>query len=83
VDTPIRARLPAFVSIARNGQARIYLSEHLGDAGPNGLVYLHLRDLEAVSNEFNAEFIEQPWGREVHLLDPDDNRVCVGSTDDD
>lgn len=74
---------PAFLSIARNGAARIYLSEHLGDAVPNGLIYLHLQDLEAISAEFNAEIIEQPWGREVHLLDPDDNRVCVGSAEDD
>ena len=36
--------LPAFVSVAR-GTMRIFLSEHKGDARPDTLVYLWVRDV--------------------------------------
>lgn len=41
---------PAFVSAAR-GRVRLFLSEHTGDARPDTLIYLRLRDLEAVAKE--------------------------------
>ena len=69
---------PAFVSIAREGEARIFLSEHTGDALPEGLIYLRVRDIEPIALEFDVEIMEQPWGREVHLVDPDGNRLRVG-----
>jgi hypothetical protein len=69
---------PAFVSIARQGSARLFLSEHTGDAKPNTLVYLRVEDVEAISKEFNVQVHEQPWGREVHLSDPDANRLRIG-----
>jgi Glyoxalase superfamily protein len=37
---------PAFVSAARC-RVRLFLSEHTGDARPDTLIYLRLRDLEA------------------------------------
>jgi hypothetical protein len=70
-----------FVSIARNGGgARLFLSEHTGDATPGGLVYLRIGDLEAIAHEFGSEIIEQPWGRDIHLVDPDGNRLRIGDT---
>ena len=71
---------PAFVSIARAGQARIFLSEHTGDAVPDGLVCLRVGDIEAIAVEFDVAIVEQPWGREVHLVDPDGNRLRVGAS---
>jgi catechol 2,3-dioxygenase-like lactoylglutathione lyase family enzyme len=69
---------PAFVSISRKGAARIFLSEHTGDAVPGGLIYLQVSEVEPIAEEFDAEIVEQPWGREVHLTDPDGNRLRVG-----
>jgi catechol 2,3-dioxygenase-like lactoylglutathione lyase family enzyme len=71
---------PAFVSIARNGSARMFLSEHTGDALAGGLVHLRVADLPAVADEFGTEVVEQPWGREVHLSDPAGNRLRIGET---
>ncbi len=68
---------PAFVSLALD-DARLFLSEHEGDAQPDGLVYLRLASLRAVADEFEAILIDQPWGPEVHLTDPDGNRVRIG-----
>jgi len=71
--------LPAFVSLARSGAARLFLSEHRDDARPDTLVYIRVSDVDAVASEFGAVVIEQPWGREVHLTDPDGNRLRVGT----
>ena len=38
--------LPAFVSLARSGSARLFLSEHQGDASPDTLVYLRVSDVD-------------------------------------
>jgi catechol 2,3-dioxygenase-like lactoylglutathione lyase family enzyme len=69
---------PAFVSVAR-GQLRLFLSEHTGDARPDTLVYLRLRDLDAVAKEFGAAIEQMPWGPEVKLRDPDGNRLRIGT----
>jgi catechol 2,3-dioxygenase-like lactoylglutathione lyase family enzyme len=69
---------PAFVSVAR-GRMRLFLSEHTGDARPDTLIYLRLRDLEAVAKEFGAAVEQMPWGPEVWLRDPDGNRLRVGT----
>jgi len=68
---------PTFVSLARNEGSRLFLSEHTGDARPDTLVYLRVNNLEAVAQEFGGEILEQPWGREVHLADPDGNRFRI------
>ena len=70
---------PAFVSIVRDGCARVFLSEHEGDAKPGGLLYLRVSSVKAVADEFSVVVVDQPWGEEVHLTDPDGNRVRVGS----
>ena len=69
---------PAFVSIAR-GSMRIFLSEHKGDARPDTLVYIWVRDVFAVAREFQAQVQEQPWAHEIELRDPDGNRLRVGT----
>ena len=68
---------PAFVSVARGG-ARLFLSEHTGDARPDTLIYLRLRDLEAIAEDFGADVEQMPWGQEVRLRDPDGNRIRIG-----
>jgi catechol 2,3-dioxygenase-like lactoylglutathione lyase family enzyme len=68
---------PVFACVAR-GQVRLFLSEHDGDARPDALVYLRLRELEAVAAEFGAAVEQMPWGPEVRLSDPDGNRLRIG-----
>lgn len=69
---------PAFVEVAR-GRVRIFLSEHEGDARPNTLIYLWVRDVDAVAVEFGVQVREVPWAREIELQDPDGNRLRVGT----
>ncbi|TXS48205.1 glyoxalase superfamily protein [Streptomyces sp. t39] len=70
--------LPAFVEVARGG-VRLFLSEHLGDARPDTLVYLRVRDVEAVAAEFGVQASDAPWAREIELRDPDGNRLRIGT----
>lgn len=70
--------LPAFVEVARRG-VRLFLSEHEGDARPDTLVHLRVRDVEAVAAEFAVRVADVPWGREVELRDPDGNRLRIGT----
>ena len=68
--------LPAYVGLRRDG-AQIHLSEHAGDANPHGLVYIWVDDVDVVSAEFGVAVEDQPWAREVQLVDPDGNRARV------
>ncbi|MGW0313621.1 glyoxalase superfamily protein [Streptomyces flavidovirens] len=70
--------MPAFVEVSR-GDVRLFLSEHQGDARPGTLVYLRVRDVDAVAAEFGVTAQDQPWAREVELRDPDGNRLRVGT----
>ena len=69
---------PAFVEVAR-GRVRLFLSEHKGDARPDTLIYLRVRDVDAVAAEFGAQAKDAPWAREIELRDPDGNRLRVGT----
>ncbi|MDA3646322.1 VOC family protein [Saccharopolyspora indica] len=73
--------LPAFVEIAR-GRMRLFLSEHSGDARPDTLIYLRVRDVDAFAAEFAVPVEEVPWGREFELRDPDGNRLRIGTPAD-
>ncbi|WP_245930346.1 glyoxalase superfamily protein [Allonocardiopsis opalescens] len=70
--------LPAFVEVAR-GPVRLFLSEHTGDARPDTLVYLRVRDVDTIAADFGAEVSEAPWAREIELRDPDGNRLRIGT----
>lgn len=73
---------PAFVSVAR-GPVRLFLSEHEGDAKPGGVVYLRLREVDAIAARFGAEAEDTEWRtREVELSDPDGNRIRIGMPND-
>jgi len=69
---------PAFVPVAQ-GRVRLFLSGHTGDARPDTLIYLRLRDMEVVAEEFGAAVGQMPWGPEVWLRDPDGNRLRIGT----
>src|SRR4051812_49837627 len=70
---------PRFVSVMR-GHARLYLSEHKGDAGPNTLIHLYVDDIDAVSEEFGVPVDEEGLaGRECDFEDPDGNRLRVAT----
>jgi catechol 2,3-dioxygenase-like lactoylglutathione lyase family enzyme len=70
---------PLFVSVAR-GRIRLYLSEHKGDARPNTLIHLNVKDIDTVSDEFGIPVDEEGLaGRECDLEDPDGNRLRVAT----
>jgi hypothetical protein len=73
---------PAFMSIRRGSPGagvRIFLSEHRGDARPDGLLYLRVADAAAVAAEFGLEVHDNGARYEVGLGDPAGNRIRVGS----
>jgi catechol 2,3-dioxygenase-like lactoylglutathione lyase family enzyme len=73
---------PAFVSVRRGSPGtgvRIFLSEHRGDAEPNGLLYLRVADIAPVATEFGVEVHDSGARHEVGLVDPDGNRIRVGA----
>src|SRR5919198_5853948 len=45
--------MPAFVTVAR-GSVRLFLSEHTRDARPHTLIYLRVRDVEAIAAALGA-----------------------------
>jgi catechol 2,3-dioxygenase-like lactoylglutathione lyase family enzyme len=70
---------PWFLCVAR-GDVRLYLSEHKGDARPDTLIHLYVRDIDNVSAEFGIPVDEEGLaGREVHLVDPEGNRLRVAT----
>ena len=73
---------PLFVSVAR-GNVRLYLSEHEGDARPDTLIHLYVRDIDVVSEEFGIPVDEGGLaGRQCDLVDPDGNRLRVATRRD-
>lgn len=69
---------PLFVEVER-GRVRLFLSEHEGDARPDTLIYLRLREVDTLAEKFGVEVTEAPWAREIELSDPDGNRLRIGS----
>jgi len=70
---------PLFVSVAR-GRIRLYLSEHKGDAHPNTLLHLNVKDIDAISEEFGIPVDDEGLaGRECDLEDPDGNRLRLAT----
>ena len=71
--------LPAFVSISRPGGATLYLSEHREDARPNTLLHLRVDSLTPIAEEFATTPVPLPWAHEIHLTDPDTNRLRISA----
>jgi catechol 2,3-dioxygenase-like lactoylglutathione lyase family enzyme len=69
---------PGYLGLLR-GEVSLHLSEHPGDATPDTLLYFWVDDVDVVAREFDAEVIEQDWAREVHLSDPDGNRLRLAA----
>jgi Glyoxalase superfamily protein len=61
----------------RSRAARLFLSEHRGDARPDTLVGLMVSDVDAVVAEFGRPDGEPPYGCELELRDPDGNRLRI------
>jgi catechol 2,3-dioxygenase-like lactoylglutathione lyase family enzyme len=73
---------PWFVSISR-GTVRIFLSEHTGDARPDTLIHLYVKDIDAISKEFGIPVDEEGLaGRQCNLEDPDGNRLRIATPRD-
>lgn len=70
--------LPLYLFLRRQESA-LHLSEHKGDAKPDTLLYFYVSDIERIANEFEATILEQPWAREIQLIDPDGNRWRIGN----
>ena len=71
--------LPLFVAVT-NGEGRVFLSEHTGDAHPDSLLYVYVDDVDAVAAEFGAQSELTYYGlREIELTDPDGKRLRVGT----
>lgn len=70
--------LPLYLFLERNG-VQLHLSEHIGDAMPNTLVYFWVDDVDRVASEFGVGVREQPWAREIELTDPDGNRLRIAT----
>jgi catechol 2,3-dioxygenase-like lactoylglutathione lyase family enzyme len=72
---------PLFVGIG-SGDTKIMLSEHRGDAKPDGLVYLRVDDLDEATASIGASAEVQEWGiREAHAVDPAGNRVRIAQAE--
>lgn len=68
--------LPAYVGIRRD-DAEIHLSEHTGDAPPGSVLYLWVDAVDPLAAAVGVAVEEQPWGREIEVRDPDDNRLRI------
>jgi hypothetical protein len=69
---------PAYIGLIRD-HIGLHLSEHVGDATPDTLLYFWVDDVDAVAAEFDVDVTEEDWAREVHLTDPDGNRLRIGT----
>jgi catechol 2,3-dioxygenase-like lactoylglutathione lyase family enzyme len=77
--TRAQPHLPLFVAIS-NGDALIFLSEHTGDAHPDGLLYIYVDDVDAIAADFGETAELAYYGmREIELTDPDGNRLRIGT----
>ncbi len=77
--TRAQPHLPLFVAI-ENGDALIFLSEHTGDAHPDGLLYIYVDDVDAIASAFGTTAELAYYGmREIELTDPDGNRLRIGT----
>ena len=70
--------LPLYLFL-RRGDVHLHLSEHLGDAPHHSVAYFYVDDVDALAGGLGETVVVQPWGREIHLTDPDGNRLRIGT----
>ena len=76
---------PYFVSVATSDGARIFLSEHTGDARPDTLLYIWVDNVDGAHQALREAGVEaappeeQPWGRDFEVRDPDGNRLRIAT----
>jgi len=69
--------LPLYLFLRRES-IKLHLSEHMGDARPNTLLYFYANNVDQIATEFGVPIEDQPWAREIRLTDPDGNRWRIG-----
>lgn len=75
-------QLPLYLGLVR-GPVRLHLSEHRGDATTGSAIFVWMTGVAAYHRELAAraegftlpEIAEQPWGREIGIVDPFGNRL--------
>jgi uncharacterized glyoxalase superfamily protein PhnB len=73
---------PLYCQVSRSG-FKLHLSEHSGDASPGARVLVRIEGIDALHQELTAKnyrymkpgIEEQPWGRELGVIDPFSNRI--------
>jgi hypothetical protein len=63
----------------QRGDISLFLSEHTGDARPDTLVYLRVRDAERLAASLGVATEDNPWGPDFEIADPDGNRLRIGT----
>lgn len=67
-----------FMGIRRDG-ADVFLSENVADATTPALVFVWVSDVDVIARRFGVEVEQHPWARDFEVVDPDGNRVRVGT----
>jgi Glyoxalase superfamily protein len=68
--------MPKYLILERNG-VHVHLSEHEGDAPPNGVAFMWVSDIASIAAEFQTHTHNEPWGQELELVDPAGNRLRI------
>lgn len=74
--------LPLYLGL-KQGPVRLHLTEHPGDATTGSSVFIWMTGVEGYRRELLAraadyplpDIFDQPWGREIAMLDPFRNRL--------
>ena len=74
--------MPLYLGLVR-GPVRLHLSEHRGDAATGSAIFIWMtgvnnyhRELVARGSDFRVpEIADQPWGRQIGVVDPFGNRL--------
>lgn len=67
-----------FMGIRHDG-ADVFLSENVADATSPALVFVWVPDVDVIARRFGVEVEQHPWARDFEVVDPDGNRVRVGT----
>jgi len=74
--------MPLYLGLVR-GPVKLHLSEHRGDATTGSAIFVWMDGVAAYHHELAArgedftlpEIADQPWGREIGMVDPFGNRL--------